>query len=352
MKNKIVIPAGYMGSGSSAITDLISEIEGFSADNSSFEYVFLHCPNGVFDLEDKLLMGNNYIRSDEAIRSFHACMEDLYDKKAFWPSGYKKKLSEDFLLCCREFTDALACASFEEGFWYYSQNPTRRMIIYSYIRYILLVLTGGKLRLKSAVRYRGMTLAYPTAEEFYAAARDFLGKLFSAMGIREKNLVLDQLLLPHNLFRINRYFDENIRVFVVERDPRDVFVLNKYYWTKQGQEIPYPIDVEQFCAVYRKGRERETPVEDSRIMRVRFEDLIFRYEEMLPAVYEFLGVSGESHTRKKMLFNPDISIHNTQLFAKNEAYKAECDYIAERLGEYIYGFPAGSAPAERPDIIF
>ena len=55
MENKIVIPTGYMGSGSSAVTDLLSEVDGYSCSNGNFEYVFMHCPNGVFDLEDKLL---------------------------------------------------------------------------------------------------------------------------------------------------------------------------------------------------------------------------------------------------------------------------------------------------------
>lgn len=69
-QHKIVIPTGYMGSGSSAVTDLLSEIDGYSCTNGNFEYVFMHCPNGVFDLEDKLLKGNNDLRSDESFRHF------------------------------------------------------------------------------------------------------------------------------------------------------------------------------------------------------------------------------------------------------------------------------------------
>ena len=68
-KKKIIIPTGYMGSGSSAITDLFSEIDGVNASRGTFEYVFMHCPNGIFDLEDKLLIGNNAVRSDEALHS-------------------------------------------------------------------------------------------------------------------------------------------------------------------------------------------------------------------------------------------------------------------------------------------
>lgn len=67
---KVIIPTGYMGSGSSAITDLASEYSECSNLHKSYEYVFLHCPNGLFDLEDKLLTGNNALRSDEALRSF------------------------------------------------------------------------------------------------------------------------------------------------------------------------------------------------------------------------------------------------------------------------------------------
>ena len=100
--NKIIVPTGYMGSGSSAITDLLSEIDGYDADYGTFEYVFLHCPNGVFDLENKLLLGNNALRSDEALRTFRATMKQLFDKKYWWVGHYKNILSPRFM----EYTEA------------------------------------------------------------------------------------------------------------------------------------------------------------------------------------------------------------------------------------------------------
>ena len=78
---RIIVPTGYMGSGSSAITDLVVEFKYCQNEYKSYEYVLLHCPNGLFDLEDKLLIGNNAIRSDEAIRSFELQMKKLYDRK-------------------------------------------------------------------------------------------------------------------------------------------------------------------------------------------------------------------------------------------------------------------------------
>ncbi|MEG2685150.1 MAG: hypothetical protein RR929_03700, partial [Erysipelotrichaceae bacterium] len=79
--NKIIVPTGYMGSGSSAFTSIVDEYKDYKALNDKFEYVFLHCPNGLFDLEDKLLSGNAHLKSDEALHSFYNTMKDLYDKK-------------------------------------------------------------------------------------------------------------------------------------------------------------------------------------------------------------------------------------------------------------------------------
>ena len=39
---KIIISTGYMGSGSSAITDLVSEFEDVNNKHRDFEYIFLH----------------------------------------------------------------------------------------------------------------------------------------------------------------------------------------------------------------------------------------------------------------------------------------------------------------------
>ena len=104
--NKILVPIGYMGSGSSAVTDILAEIDGCSARNGDFEFVFLHCPNGVFDLEDKLLHGNNAIRSDEALHSFLGTMKQLCTKKYWWVGHYNEHVGPGFYdLCLRLSTN-------------------------------------------------------------------------------------------------------------------------------------------------------------------------------------------------------------------------------------------------------
>lgn len=348
MPNKIIIPAGYMGSGSSAVTDLISEFDGFDVANGSYEYVFLHCPDGVFDLEDKLLRGNNAMRSDEAIHRFLKYMERLYEP-GYWFSNYREKLSPGFMSYCREFITALGASEVTDVHWYFQENvdtPAKRA--QRLVRYAIARITGNKRpggRPVMPLDYQIMTTAFPTPERFYTAARELLQKIYRDLGYDSCHLVLDQLLLPHNLFRLKDYFDENARVIVVDRDPRDVFLLNKYYWMPADVPIPYPTDAAAFCEYYKGVRRSERMIEDPRVMRLYFEDLIYRYDETIGKIYDFLDVDPQQHTaRKKTKLCPEVSINNTQIFAKKEAYQKEAEIIREGLSDYLYDFPSDTGP--------
>lgn len=335
--NKIIIPMGYMGSGSSAITDLISEFEGYDINNGSFEYVFLHCPNGLFDLEDKLLVGNNAVRSDEAIHSFRNMMNDLYSKKLWWPANYKKNLSPDFMKITEEFLGEII--QYEpDDFWYMQEKLDAGMFIKMCVRKAVRILTRDKVMLKKPLSYSPMQLSFIDAESFYAASRKYLNSLFEEMGLQEHHLVLDQLLLPYNLYRMENYFGEEAECFVIDRDPRDVYISNKYVWAKMGVVVPYPTNPEQFCVYYRRMREQERPTDNPHVHRFHFEDLIYRYEESVDRVCDNLGLDKDMHKHQKTSFVPERSIQNTQLFNYPE-YREEMKIIEAQLKEFLYDFP-------------
>lgn len=205
--NKLIIPTGYMGSGSSAITDLICEFDGFDADNGTFEYVFLHCPDGVFDLEDKLLIGNNSMRSDEAIRSFEKRMYELYSNKYWWVADYKKRVGEEFWKFTKEFIDSLVQYK-SDSYWYMQEKVDFSMFVKLGLRAALRMFTGGKINLRKPLEYKTMRLSFINSEEFYSRAKAYLDKILEHLGLNEKNIILDQLLLPHNIYRAENYFDE------------------------------------------------------------------------------------------------------------------------------------------------
>lgn len=336
--NKIIIPTGYMGSGSSAITDLIQEFEGYEASHGSFEYVFLHCPNGVFDLEDKLLIGNNAIRSDEALHSFEAAMKELYTRKFWWPANYKKNLHPDFMKLTMDYIQKLVQYR-PDDYWYSQEKLSPWMFVKMCVRKAFMIVSGGKLVLKRPLTYEQMTVSLPYPEEFYAASKEYLEQIFVCMGIEEKNLILDQLLLPFNLWRMEHYFGENAECFVVERDPRDVFISNKYVWAaRDNNPVPYPTDVKEYCEYYKRLRSMEKQVDNPHVHRIFFEDLLYHYEESVAKVLAILGLKPENHVRARKYLDPERSIHNTQLFRKEE-YREEAKIMERELKEFLYDFP-------------
>lgn len=337
MKKKVIVPTGYMGSGSSAITDLLDGLEGFDVSRSTFEFVFLHCPNGLFDLEDKLLLGNNAVRSDEALHSFYKTMRQLYKKKYWWVGHYDTNIGSGFWEATQKYIESIT-EFVPEYYWYYQENTVPRMVPRLFLNKILKILPGGKRLMKKPLVYSPMWVSYVDAATFYDRSKEYIYEIFDLMGKREKNIVLDQLLLPFNLYRFSHYFDTDVEVFVVDRDPRDVFIANKYYWSASEEPVPYPTDVNEFCCFYKKLRAMEKEENHPQIHRIHFEDLIYDHENTVSEIFDILGVSALE--RKKMTkFVPSRSINNTQLFLKSDTYIRESAVIEEQLKKYLYEFP-------------
>ena len=336
---RVVVPTGYMGSGSSAITNLVSEFQDYCGKCGSQEFVFLHCPLGVFDLEDRLLHGNNIYISDEYLHLFRMRMKELNFKRFWWPSGYQHFVGKEFMSYVDEFIDSLVDYRMDQ-FWYMSELPTNaKLTIKKAKNAIGQRIFGKKYFRKPVLNRSGVQFSYPTEEKFYACARKFIVQVIEAIS-KNENVILDQLLLPYNLNRMSNYFKKGeVKVIVVERDPRDVFIQNKYFYSKAHVEIPYPKDVEEFCLFYRHIRGIEQVEENEDILRIHFEELVYEYEESLEKIYRFLEVEPESHVKKKEIFNPEKSINNTQLFLLEEEYKKEAEYIEQHLEEYLYHFP-------------
>ena len=335
---RIIVPTGYMGSGSSAITDLVSEFNDCQNEHRSYEFVFLHCPNGLFDLEDKLLKGNNAIRSDEAIRSFEIQMNKLYDKKYWWVGNYKKIIGTDFMKLTKNYIKNIQEFNYQ-GYWYTHEEVDKKMFFKLLIRKPFKILSGNKIKFKKVLKYHdGMRISFIKDEDFYKRSHDYIYSIIEELSKGKKNIILDQFVLPFNLFRVDKYFDNKLKVIVVERDPRDVFVLNKYIWSEKGITVPMPIEVEEFCEFYQKMREYEKECTSTKILRVKFEDLIYNYNKELERIMKFLEFTSNDHVNKKVRFNPDVSIKNTQLFRKEE-YKEEIKMIEKKLKKYLYDFP-------------
>ena len=150
-------------------------------------------------------------------------------------------------------------------------------------------------------------------------------------------VMVDQIVPPSNLNRYLRYFND-IQVVVVERDPRDIYLLAKYKWKDRVIPVDSP---EVFCKWYEYTRShRKTEhYNPEKVILVQFEDLIYHYDDTTKRIIDWLGLDESQHTRKFAGLNPANSIKNTQLWKQHPEYVKEADYIKEHLSEYIYDFP-------------
>jgi hypothetical protein len=337
-----VIASGYSGTGSSAIVHLLSEYEDFSDGISgSYEHVLFYIPDGLFDLEDRLLYNNTLHMADGAINRFYSAMKRLNDNDFGWFGGYENRYGKMFMQIVDEFLEELVDFKLV-GYW--SDDFKLQSSLQATIKDTAKKITGHKVThfgKKISKNGDGYVLySFPNQERFYRAAKEFVLKYLRMIcNNQATDLVLDQILLPQNLYRLQNYFD-NSKAIVVDRDPRDLFVLSKYVWPKiTNSAVLFPENVGDFIEFYKEVRKQTRRDDPACVMTVRFEDLIYNYDETINRIESYLKIDSSRHTRKQTRFNPEKSIANTQNFRMNSHWTREVEAIRLELSEYLYEFP-------------
>lgn len=333
---KFLSCASYYGSGSSAITDLLSEYKNLYSFTDE-EFRFLQDPKGVSDLEFNLVENFNRHNSGRAIKQYLELV-DFYHGNIF---GHKyesffdnkwKSISEDYInqLVDFKYHGWWLYDMLDRGKWFYF----RKRIINKVLKETVWKKAPERTlnNMKNEITY----CAHPTEEKFLAVTRSYINRLFTA-GVgstKVDQIVVDQLVPSTNISRFIRYFDD-IHIFIVDRDPRDIYVLEKFVW-KDGV---IPSDVETFCKWFlytRSGREKELHDNKECAMYVQFEDLIYNYQETVSAIENWLGLKKEDHIRPRTLFNPERSLKNVHTWDKYDVSPNDIEYIEKKLGDYIY----------------
>ena len=150
-------------------------------------------------------------------------------------------------------------------------------------------------------------------------------------------LEIDQIVPSQNIGRVLRYFQDPIDVFVVDRDPRDIYILEKCYW--KGHICPTD-SVEDYCRwfLYTRNSGSADSRKINNVHYIQFEDLIFKYSEECKKIETLLGLNAADHINKYLKFNPKRSIVNTQLWKKHLQMSEEIKIIENELREYLYPF--------------
>lgn len=330
--------ASYYGTGSSAITDYVSEFKNvFSFTNEEFR--FIQDPDGISDLEFNLVECFNRHNSGHSLKRYKRLV-DFYNGNLFGKK-YRTFFGDNWEKISYQYIDNLTDFTFpgwwqydlyDKGEWFYFRKRILNKIMH------LTLWRNKPERTLNTMKNEITYASHPTEQKFLKCTREYIQNLFeSVIPPSYDTMMVDQLLPPMNLQRYLRYFNNNIQVVIVDRDPRDLFILDKYIW-KDGV---IPQEVETFCKWYRYTRNhRKTEnLNTNQIKFVRFEDLVYKYDETMPTIRTWLKLKEEDHKMKKKLFNPKVSIKNTQTWTKYPEAEEEIEFIENNLSEYLYAFP-------------
>lgn len=326
---RIITCASYYGTGSSAVTDLFSECDGICS-LGNCEYRFLHEPDGISDLEYNIVENNHRHNTSDAIKRFMKYMKSL---ETMGYGGYDV-FGEEFPILTKKYVNEIT--QLKSHSWWNKDRADKGKLFgiadraYSFAKRIL---TGNLHSERKFSLLQNREYGYYTAiseDEFLIATKKYVRKLINSANPNNCPYVMvDQMVPPTNSKRFVRYFDD-VKIIVVDRDPRDLYLLEKVIW--QWGIIPIET-VEEFVEWFKITRKYASVVdEDSKkIIRIKFEDMIYHYEETRKKLLEFVEIPESFHIHPKTRFNPGISIKNTNLKKQINGFENDIKYIENNL---------------------
>lgn len=334
----IIGACGYGGTGSSIITDLLTEYDDVEV-YDTFEFIVSYIADGLEDLEYHLM--KQYSKgesSDVAMRRFL--------RRTKWyntPFIHKPCNGKLFQKYSEEFIEEITQCKFRG--MYSADTCTGYVIrdIFAFaLKKVFMPKVIEKITKKRSYLWPCHEIRYSIEpDNFYVAAQRYTTKIIKAMGADLSKVVcLDQPFTGNAPENSMKYFKDS-RAIVVDRDPRDMYLAEKYTVSPDGKFAPKG-DVKAFVLYYENMRKH---IHDHpNILRIRFEELIYEYDQTVGKIEKFLNLS--EHKRPKTMFDPSRSISNTQLVRLYPNDHDEIKKIEEMLEKYLFPFD------HYPDVVF
>ena len=336
MYENIFTSTGFGGTGSSAIIDILGEFSNGKSLGDN-ELWFLQEKNTISDLEYHLIDGNHRSRVDKAIKNFFK-----YVKKE--GHNYNKVFNNNFENFSNDYIKSLIDANFRKPLVRGDLDSNLLDFLYFKLYYSLVYKTRRFL-LKNNFEFYPFSFfvrkyySVPDRERFYKKTQEYTSRLFNSIISDNQSyfLAIDQLV-PAN--KIERYFNyvSNLKVFLVDRDPRDLYLLNKRNWNNSAPYICDTSNVTQFIIWYKTMRSEINLYKNiENVCFIQFEDLVYEYEVTLKKIYKFTGLSQDKHISKFSKFDPDQSRLNTKLWINEKKHKNELNEIENKLSDFCFG---------------
>lgn len=341
--------SGYGHSGKGVITDLLREFNGYNVPHPNFEFNLLRIQGGLIDLRFSLVDNWSPIRANASVIRFKNLIKRIGPKaklskpvSLFYSNGmnYDEYFNGKFSAISNDYINSLISYTYQ-GDWPYNiidENPFRQF--YQRIIKNTLSLNNDKCNINVTAINR---------KEFKLKTQSYLNSLFDT--IRMSN---DDVFVMHNAlepFCPEKSLDlfENVKSIIVQRDPRDIYA--SLFVNSEGHSVSNETnehwklkisflgadDIDNFCKRQLIQFQQGSGETNSNILRIRYEDIILKYDQTLNQIYNFLGEDPSIHINKKMFFKPELSKKNIGLWRLIKE-KQNVKKIEDELYEFCYNF--------------
>jgi hypothetical protein len=316
MSDGPVIIGGFGGSGSSALVDLLREMDDFHSIIP--ELRFLTDPDGVLSLETAL--GENWspYQSDRAIKRFMILIRHL-SRKGGYPyanQDFNRSICPSFERLSLAYAHELVGTEYK-GMWVGINDPFS-VIFRKFAKF-----------LKSASPYGKSIFLSKPLEEFHPITKRYLRSILDE-ACPGKRAILDEGYASLYPARLLRLFDD-ARMIIVSRDPRDTYTnAIKYSYVFAPRNVDGYID--WYRSLMRKTHAEADP---AGLLRITFEELVLEYEATTARICGFLEIPDGAHAKPKAFFDPAVSKKNIGLWKKHPD-AAAMEKIGYELKEYCY----------------
>ncbi|WP_332705871.1 hypothetical protein [Plesiomonas shigelloides] len=324
---QVISCTGYGGTGSSVISDLLKEFSNVKS-FGDFEFRFLQDPGGVRELEFGLTNNNDRLLTSYYIKKFIRYTRSLKKYEIYFGNNFQN-ITNTYLSEIIELE--------WQGSWHqdiYDANSLKKIIYVLemlFIRKILRIKEGGAI-LHPIIFRDKMYYSNPSID-FVGCTKKYIRDLINSSAHEDKEiLVFDQIVPASNAEQYSKYFDE-IKIFIIDRDPRDLFLLNKLFWKEKW--IPTE-NTEKYISWYKGLRNKQSTGKN--IKHMRFEDFIYKYDQSVAEVCAFTGIKPCNHNNKMAYFNPLDSEKNVHLFNRYKSFSSEIHKIETELKRFCYDF--------------
>ena len=310
---KIVIVLGSGNSGAGAIHDYLLSRNDFQTPFDGKEFRIVNDPNGLDQLYHSLYKNFSVNGSANSIEEFREFISNTHNSNYHKDKNSKKNL----IKFSNKFLKQISKITYNGSPRFYLDKLSLMKKINFYIKRFIFM--------KNAKEIPLLEMTLPCEEKkFLEYTEEYLFSIFRSYKNfdKKKNIVIEQGGNFTDPLNSTKYYGQNRKIIVVNRDPKAIF------WSmKRRNSLSYPgNDIKKFVIWYRELQKKIINIKSNNIIKVKFESFFENFKIEKKKLSNNLGISNITVDN----FDINHTLKNLYKFKENLS-KKEIKYLDDNL---------------------